>query len=100
MVRFAFIFIDDTLESVETSVMNGGNDEMVGVRTVDEACGEAIRLMREGYDCIELCGAFGEDGARRVIEATGGKVAVGHVVHLPEMDPVYERVFGRSGSKL
>lgn len=34
------------------------------------------------------------------MEATGGKVAVAHVVHPPEMDPVFERVFGRSGSKL
>lgn len=100
MARFAFIFIDGTLETIETSLMNGGSDEMVGVRSVEEACSEAVRLMNDGYDCIELCGAFGEEGAREVIEATGGKVAIGHVVHLPEMDVAYERVFGRPGSKL
>ena len=45
-------------------------------------------------ECIELCGAFGEEGARRVIEATGGKVPVGYVTHLPQQDALYAAVFG------
>ena len=44
--------------------------------------------------CIELCGAFGEEGARRVIDATGGTLAVGYVVHFPEQDGLFKAVFG------
>ena len=32
--------------------------------------------------------------ARRVIEATGGKVPVGYVTHLPQQDALYAAVFG------
>ena len=49
----------------------------------------------EGVDCIELCGAFEEEGARRVIEATGNKVPVGYVVHLPSQDPLFQALFGK-----
>lgn len=54
--------------------------------------------MDEGIGCIELCGAFGEAGARRVMQATGGRIPVGYVTHAAEMDPVFEAAFG-SGRK-
>ncbi|WP_368295957.1 DUF6506 family protein, partial [Enterocloster citroniae] len=41
------------------------------------------------------CGAFEEEGARRVIEATGNKVPVGYVVHLPSQDPLFQALFGK-----
>ncbi|MDY4585617.1 MAG: DUF6506 family protein, partial [Oscillospiraceae bacterium] len=31
------------------------------------------RLVKQGVDCIELCGAFGEDGAREIIAVTENK---------------------------
>ncbi|MFQ7574196.1 MAG: DUF6506 family protein [Lachnospira sp.] len=31
-----------------------------------------------------MCGAFGENGARAVIEATENKLPIGYVTHLPE----------------
>ena len=46
--------------------------------------------------CIELCGAFGEEGARAVIEATKNRIPIGYVTHLPEQDNVYEAVFGKA----
>ena len=46
------------------------------------------------FDFIELCGAFGPEGARAVIDATGGAIPVGYVTHLPEQDSLYTEVFG------
>ena len=37
---------------------------MIGVSSKDEACMAAEKLMNEGIFCIELCGAFGPDGAK------------------------------------
>lgn len=44
---------------------------MRGVSTLEDACAAARELLEQGVGCIELCGAFGPDGARRIIEATG-----------------------------
>ena len=54
---------------------------------------EARALAEEGIGCIELCGAFGPDGARQVIEATGGRIPVGYVTHFPEQDPLFRAAF-------
>lgn len=82
------------MESPERADFNEGRDVVVGVSDMELVCQLAVLLESSGYNCIELCGAFGEEGVRRVIEATGGRVAVGHVVHLPEMDENYRRLFG------
>ena len=37
-----------------------------------------------GVNKIELCGAFGKDGARRVSQALGGGVPVGYIVDFEE----------------
>ena len=86
-MRFAFIFINNGLDGIERTSVRDGDSVFVGV----------ARLESEGIGCIELCGAFGEDGARTVMEATGMRVPVGYIVHLPEMDGVYEKAFGNGG---
>lgn len=95
-MRFAFIFINKDLAGVERTSVRDGDSVFVGVRNIEEACGEAATLERDGIGCIELCGAFEEEGARRVMEATGMRIPVGFVVHLPEMDETYARAFGSS----
>lgn len=95
-MRFAFIFINEDLTGVERTSVRDGDSVFVGVRNIEEACREAATLERDGIGCIELCGAFGEEGARRVMEATGTRIPVGFVVHLPEMDETYARAFGSS----
>ena len=67
---------------------------MTGVSSIEEACAVARSLVAGGVGCIELCGAFGEAGARAVIEAVGNRVPVGYVTHLPEQDGIYREVFG------
>ena len=92
-MRFAFVFICPDLPGIERTVVRVGDSSFIGVRDVDEACSEAVRLESEGVGCIELCGAFGEDGARRVMDAVGMRIPVGYIVHLPEMDEAYARAF-------
>ena len=53
----------------------------------------ARELLEQGVGCIELCGAFGPDGARRIIEATENRIPVGYVTHLPEQEAVYRAAF-------
>ena len=67
---------------------------MIGVKDIEEACSAAVRLKNEGYTAIELCGAFGEAGARRIIEATGHEIAIGFVTHFPEDDALFQATFG------
>lgn len=55
-----------------------------GVDNLDEACQLARRLVGEGCIFLELCGGFGEEGARRVIEAIDCDVPVGYVGHSPQ----------------
>ena len=71
-----------------------GTAQIVGVPTVEQAARQAERLCREGVDCIELCGAFGEAGARAVIAATHNQVPVGFVTHLPEQEELFRTTFG------
>lgn len=90
-MRFAFIIMGF---DGEAAGICGGAAAIVGAPDIDSACEAASRLEAEGVGCIELCGAFGPEGARRIIEATGGRVPVGYVVHLPEQDGLYAEVFG------
>lgn len=46
---------------------------------IEGACIVAKKLMEEGIDCMELCGAFGESGAKAIIEATGNTLPIGYV---------------------
>ena len=91
-MKFAFIIMGDFTPATHRAGFPGA--EMVGVSSVEEACAVAKEQKAAGVDCIELCGAFEEAGARAVIEATGGEVPVGYVVHLPEQDALFRALFG------
>ncbi len=93
-MKFAFLIMGNFDPIRDRVHFEDGNTWMVGVSSLREACREAQALAEQGVSCIELCGAFGETGAKAVIEATGGKLPVGYVVHLPEQDPLFDAVFG------
>lgn len=57
---------------------------MYGVGSVEEGCLLAARLEQEGCKLIELCGGFGAEGAKKVIEAVGGRIPVGYIEYFPE----------------
>ena len=65
------------------------------VLRIDEACAAARELCLDGVGCIELCGAFGAEGAKRVIDATENKIPVGYVTHLPSQEEPYRSAFLR-----
>ena len=94
-MKFAFIILgEDFHPDTDRAEIHGGAARIIGVSSVREACREAVRLKDEGIGCIELCGAFGPDGAAQVIDATRNSLPVGYITHLPGQDPLYRKVFG------
>lgn len=96
-MRFAFILMGAFDAERDRAAIGGGAAEIAGVSNLEEACAAAKRLCASGVGCIELCGAFGPAGARAVIEATGNRIPVGYVTHLPEQDDLYAHAFPEKG---
>ena len=94
-MKFAFIIMGNFDPAVGKAEIGGGKRQIVGVNNMNRALDAACRLVKQGVDCIELCGAFGEDGAREIIAVTENKVPVGYVTHLPMQDRLYEEVFSK-----
>lgn len=63
------------------------------VSNYEDAKKKILELMEDGVGAIELCGAFGKEKARELIELTGNKIAIGYVIHEPEQDPVFDAFF-------
>ena len=94
-MKFAFLIMGKRFCSAEDRAsIHGGAAQIIGVSSLDEACEEAVRLKNEGIGCIELCGAFGPEGAMRVIDAVQNSLPVGYVSHLPVQDDIFKKVFG------
>lgn len=95
VIKFAFLIIGNFNCMVDRAIIHNGEAQIVGVANIEEACTVAKQLYEEGIDCIELCGAFGEVGAKAVIEATENKLPIGYITHLPEQDDVYNIAFSK-----
>ena len=54
------------------------------VRNMEEALALVKKLYEEGFRAVELCGAFGEANARKIMETMEGKMVVGYVIGFPE----------------
>lgn len=94
IMKYAFLLMGDYKSEQDWAEMKEGQVRMIGVSSLEEAEAVAKKLAVEGVACIELCGAFKEEGARRVMAATEGKVAVGFVTHFPEQDELFFSLFG------
>ena len=92
-MKFAFLILGDFRPEATRADFPFSAFHMRGVSTLEGACAAAQELLEQGVGCIELCGAFGPDGARRIIEATGNRIPVGYVTHLPEQEAVYRAAF-------
>ena len=79
----------DTLEITRGGMLT----RYVTVRSMEEAVTTARKLCEEGFGCLELCGAFGKEGARRMIQETNGEMAVGYCVNDPDMDQKIQEFF-------
>lgn len=95
-MTFAFIILGDFDAAKDRAVIRDGAARIIGVANLEEACAAARELQSLGVGCIELCGAFGEEGAWAVIRATQNKLPVGFVTHLPEQEELYRAAFGHA----
>lgn len=66
----------------------------VGVPAVDDGPEAARRLVDEGVELIELCGAFAGAGLAAVVAAVDGKVPVGAVFYGGEAATGLSQLFG------
>ena len=96
-MKFAYLIMDKIFDSSKDKAsihsIHNGVSQIIGVSNIEEAIETAKNLQKEGIDCIELCGGFGEEGTKKIIEATENKIAVGFVIHLKEQDDIYKRLF-------
>ncbi|HEX6016442.1 MAG TPA: DUF6506 family protein [Geminicoccaceae bacterium] len=79
---WAFIYdAPETDPAVDRFVIDRGGVRNTIVAVPDQAAAAkvAVELVDGGVQFIELCGGFGPVGAAKVIEAVGGRVAVGVV---------------------
>lgn len=95
-MKFAFIIMGAYDSKSDKAAIHDGDARIIGVSNMDEACAVARELYAVGVNCIELCGAFGEAGAKRVIQAVENKIPVGFITHLPEQDAIYRYAFAQS----
>ncbi len=93
-MTFAFIIMGPFDPQEDRAGIKSDRAQLIGVSNLEEACAVAKELLAQGVDCIELCGAFGPEGAKEIINATENKIPVGYVTHLPWQDDLYEQVFG------
>lgn len=96
-IDYLFMFRSDGCDAVAHRMemdTPDGRVIVVGVPTVDEACRVAAEARDAGAaHFVELCGDFGEDGCRRVVDAVGGELPVGYVTYLPEEEVKVDRLF-------
>lgn len=93
-MKFAYLLMGDFDSRRDRASFPHADVTMIGVRDLADACRTAKELQQDGVTCIELCGAFGADGAQQVIAATGRQVAVAYAVHLPAQDELFRQIFG------
>ena len=95
-MKFAFIIMGKIFDvTKDKASIHNGISQIIGVSNIEEACETARKLCEEGVGCIELCGAFGENGAREIIKATENKIPIGYVTHLPEQMELYKKAFSK-----
>jgi hypothetical protein len=68
---------------------------IIAVNNFEEACETVKQLVEDGFGALELCGAFGEEKTRKLIEISAGKIAIGYVTHFTSEDEKFIEFFGR-----
>ena len=81
--KFAMMMMDaqyDTKRDYAVFETEEVETHMITVNSPEQAVQMAKELAEQGFGAIEVCGAFGEELARTMYEATGNKVSVGYIV--------------------
>ena len=92
-MKFAYLIMGAFDDKTDRAEIHNGTAQIIGVANIEDAIKAACKLQDEGVDCIELCGAFGEEGARKIIKATQNQIPIGYITHIREQDEVYNKFF-------
>ncbi len=94
--KFAFLLMGEHYDPKEHQASFETEKQITYIRTVknpEEAFATIKELKEEGIGAIELCGAFGEQMTREIIDLTGNEIAVGYVTHFQEQDSLFAEFF-------
>lgn len=83
-LKALYMFLDETADSTKhRAVVDTPSITLtvIGVSSREEAVKIAKQHVEEGFHLVELCGACGYEGAKKVRDAVGDKVPVGMMVH-------------------
>lgn len=97
--KFAYILMGNHYNPDEHKAVFETDNQITYIFTVKnlkEAIIKAKKLKEEKIGIIELCGAFGEEGANRIIEATDNEIGIGYVVNKEEQEPIFSSFFSKS----
>lgn len=64
------------ISTTDRAFIHNGQAQIIGVSNIQDATAVAKELYKDGIHCIELCGAFGEAGAKKIIEVTANKIPI------------------------
>ena len=92
-MKFVYLIMGPFDSKIDRKAI-GKNDnaEIIGVKNLEEAK-EISKSLIGIADVIELCGAFGKEGAREIIDATNGKIPVGFVTHFDFQNNLFDELF-------
>lgn len=96
MKKFAYVLIGSEYDSPEHKAEFKTAKTHVMVRTAKdyEAAKELIQqLVAEGVKGVELCGGFGQERAREIMEMTDHKISLSYAVTEPEMKEINGKFF-------
>lgn len=92
---YGFIFVAPGLNGEETIIEREDfRTVLVGVSSTEDGPKAAIKLVEDGAQVLDLCGAFGPVAAAKVIEAIDGKIPVGHSNYGFESIGAVSKLFG------
>lgn len=96
MKKYAFVLMGNYDPARHTAEFASENSltRICTVRRPEEAERTVLALQAEGFGAVELCGAFGPGRAERLIQLTGGTMAIGYVTHDPAQDHLFRAFFG------
>lgn len=90
--KYAMMLMNEafTLESFQINVP-GIEHHVFTVRSSQQAIDLVVRLAEEGFGAIEVCGAFGEDLAKSMHEATNRKVFIGYIKYPSQQEEALQK---------
>lgn len=94
MKKYAMILLNPSFNPYEHQacwVVNEIEHQILTVRNEQEALNKAKELADIGVGAIEVCGAFGEELARKMYDAADHRLTVGYVICPHDQEKALEK---------